>query len=113
MQSVSSRIWTRVTMSIPYDDNHYTITLLLPDSINGNINLNWNYDEHVCFPIVALNTLDISFVTWKSLYGVIAKGLDWTLEVSELKLQSRYCAHFHTNTLRKGMNPPYPLPAMC
>ena len=25
MQSVSSRIWTRVAMSIPYDDNHYTM----------------------------------------------------------------------------------------
>ena len=24
MQSVSSRIWTRVAMSIFYDDNHYT-----------------------------------------------------------------------------------------
>ena len=24
MQSVSSRIWTRVSMSISYDDNHYT-----------------------------------------------------------------------------------------
>ena len=24
MQSVSSRIWTRVTESISYDDNHYT-----------------------------------------------------------------------------------------
>ena len=24
MQSISSRIWTRVTVSIPYDDNHYT-----------------------------------------------------------------------------------------
>ena len=24
MQSVSSRIWTRVVVSIPYDDNHYT-----------------------------------------------------------------------------------------
>ena len=24
MQSVSSRIWTRVTVSISYDDNHYT-----------------------------------------------------------------------------------------
>ena len=24
MQSVSSRIWTRVTVSIFYDDNHYT-----------------------------------------------------------------------------------------
>ena len=24
MQSVSSRIWTRVAVSITYDDNHYT-----------------------------------------------------------------------------------------
>ena len=24
MQSVSSRIWTRIAVSIPYDDNHYT-----------------------------------------------------------------------------------------
>ena len=24
MQSVSSRIWTCVAVSIPYDDNHYT-----------------------------------------------------------------------------------------
>ena len=24
MQSVSFRIWTRVTVSISYDDNHYT-----------------------------------------------------------------------------------------
>ena len=25
MQSASSRSWTRVTVSIPYDDNHYTM----------------------------------------------------------------------------------------
>ena len=25
MQSVSSRTWSRVAVSIPYDDNHYTI----------------------------------------------------------------------------------------
>ena len=24
MQSISSRIWTRVVVSISYDDNHYT-----------------------------------------------------------------------------------------
>ena len=24
MQSVSSRIWTRIVVSISYDDNHYT-----------------------------------------------------------------------------------------
>ena len=32
MQSVSSRIWTRFTVSISYDDNHYTITIRLFDS---------------------------------------------------------------------------------
>ena len=29
MQSVSSRIWTRVTVSISYDDNHYTTGTLI------------------------------------------------------------------------------------
>ena len=33
MQSVSSRIWTRVAVSISYDDNHYTTGTSL---INGN-----------------------------------------------------------------------------
>ena len=28
MQSVSSRIWTRVAVSISYDDNHYTIRVI-------------------------------------------------------------------------------------
>ena len=31
MQSVSSRIWTRVTVSISYDDNHYTTYTSLND----------------------------------------------------------------------------------
>ena len=29
MQSVSSRIWTRVAVSISYDDNHYTIIIII------------------------------------------------------------------------------------
>ena len=29
MQSVSSRIWTRIALSISYDDNHYTTYVLL------------------------------------------------------------------------------------
>ena len=28
MQSVSSRIWTRVAVSISYDDNHYTTGIM-------------------------------------------------------------------------------------
>ena len=31
MQLVSSRIWTRVAVSISYDDNHYTMGTLLID----------------------------------------------------------------------------------
>ena len=30
MQSVSSRIWTRVAVSISYDDNHYATGTFLP-----------------------------------------------------------------------------------
>ena len=41
MQSVSSRIWTRVAVSISYDDNHYTTgtsrKLLELDKISRNI----------------------------------------------------------------------------
>ena len=28
MQSASSRIWTRVAVSISYDDNHYTMDFM-------------------------------------------------------------------------------------
>ena len=34
MQSVSSRIWTRVAVSTSYDDNHYT---------TGTSDYNWYY----------------------------------------------------------------------
>ena len=33
MQSVSSRIWTRVAVSISYDDNHYTTGMIYADLI--------------------------------------------------------------------------------
>ena len=29
MQSISSRIWTRVVVSISYDDNHYTTVIFV------------------------------------------------------------------------------------
>ena len=35
MQSVSSRIWTRVTVSISYDDNHYTTGTSTNSNITG------------------------------------------------------------------------------
>ena len=33
MQSVSSRIWTRVTVSISYEDNHYTTGTSIKSSV--------------------------------------------------------------------------------
>ena len=34
MQSVSSRIWTRVAVSISYNDNHYTTGTSTTDNIS-------------------------------------------------------------------------------
>ena len=38
-------------------------------------------------------------------HGVMAKVLDYGLEVSDFDLQSCYNIHFRTNTLGKDMNP--------
>ena len=37
MQSVSSRIWTRIAVSISYDDNHYTMGTSNLGLFNANI----------------------------------------------------------------------------
>ena len=47
MQSVSSRIWTRVAVSISYDDNHYTTGASLLNNqhykvqIKGKVEQSW------------------------------------------------------------------------
>ena len=38
-------------------------------------------------------------------HGVMIKGLDHGIPVSEFELQSLYYVHFQTNTRGKGMNP--------
>ena len=38
----------------------------------------------------------------------MVKALDCNIVVSELELQSRNYVHFRTNTLRRGMTPPFP-----
>ena len=45
----------------------------------------------------------------ESPYGIMAKVLDCSLEISEFKLQLCYYIHFLTNTLGKGINPLIPL----
>ncbi len=39
---------------------------------------------------------------------IMVKVMDCGIVVSEFVLQSRYYVHFQANTLRKGMNSPYP-----
>ena len=38
----------------------------------------------------------------------MVKAMDCRIVVSKFKCQSHYYVHFRTNTLGKGMNPPYP-----
>ena len=46
MQSVSSRIWTRVTVSISYNDNHYTTgTSKLADRFHHSF-LEWSFPRN-------------------------------------------------------------------
>ena len=53
MQSVSSRIWTRVAVSISYDDNHYTTgTSKLPYGKAPVLLLNANNSLIICLHIV-------------------------------------------------------------
>ena len=48
------------------------------------------------------------YVTGGGPRGVMVKAGDYGIVVREFVLQSRYYVHFRTNTLAKGMNPPYP-----
>ena len=86
MQSVSSRIWTLVAVSISYDDNHYTTGTSVDMLLNKKPNLGCPR-------------------------GVVVKAMDWGIVVHEFVLQSHYYIHFRANTLGKGMNPLI-LPAM-
>ena len=43
MQSVSSRIWARIAVSISYDDNHYTTDTPNKEFIGIGFKNLWNY----------------------------------------------------------------------
>ena len=49
MQSVSSRIWTRVAVSISYDDNHYTTgtSLVEGDDIRFITGIGGTLERHI------------------------------------------------------------------
>ena len=116
MWSVSSRILTQVTVSIFYDDNHYTIDTIqsISDAVviivgNGHDSLSSNLEHSTN-----------SFVKRYEHYyspsrgcprGVMVKAMDCGILVSEFELQLHYYVHFQVNTLGKRMNPLI-LPAM-
>ena len=54
MPSVSSRIWTRVTVSISYDDNHYTIGTLFYGGITTKVNVIIRLEFELTFYHVAI-----------------------------------------------------------
>ena len=46
MQSVSSRIWTRVAVSISYDDNDYTTGTSKYTTGTSNISTGYKYEKY-------------------------------------------------------------------
>ena len=72
MQSVSSRIWTRVVVSISYDDNHYTTGTPLEESnslYEQNLSFEYSFAEknpsyEQKFPFEHFFAEANSFVSW-------------------------------------------------
>ena len=70
MQSVSSRIWTRVVVSISYDDNHYT-TSTFPKCISSKVNVIVQLELELTYRVVRVQHISHN-VTGTPLLG---KGL--------------------------------------
>ena len=69
MQSVSSRIWTRVAVSISYDDNHYTTgTSSIIDFIVGLYRILNSVEKKECIKIIFVLILCCKFYTYIYLY---------------------------------------------
>ena len=91
MQSVSSRIWTCVTMSISYDDNHYTT------GTSKSIVYIYIYiyaDIQVCSH-QSISVRDVPCT-------IVANLLECNIVVSKFK--PRLCNYLHFWTYGKGMN---------
>ena len=109
MQSVSSRIWTRVAVSIYYDDNHYTTVtfifiriakIFLRNILRLQIFLPW------FFPSVeaVIEAGGLWKRTWRN--GYCRKKL---IQWSNFKIWTRLIMfHFKLMPFGKGMNPSLP-----
>ena len=89
MQSVSSRVWTRVAVFISDDDNNYTTGTSITEKYKA-----YKWLQSVLFKKICLNSLSY----WKESHDVMANLLD-----KDIELQSCYYVHFRTNTIGKGM----------
>ena len=111
MQSDSSRIRTRVAVSISYDDNHYTTgtSIYFYNSSHFNSCKKKNMQiidvsSSVGYNLVGKWIMNFTLTFWRSPFCAVANVLDYDILVDELELQSLCYFHFQTNTLGKGMN---------
>ena len=64
----------------------------------------------MCKRTLALNDLEVDMpLNPTNRCGVMAKVLDYNLDINEFEFQSGYYVHFPTNTLEKDMNSLSPL----
>ena len=80
MQSVTSRIWTRVAMSISYDDNHYTT--------GSNVNVMSNKESSVWANWTKLNKNFLVFQTSTFLFLIFFNTKSSSLFITCLILMS-------------------------
>ena len=78
MQLVSSRIWTRVTMPISYDDNHYTTATSLAFILRSYLYF---------YIIISLEVLFIYsvFFHYPSEYNLLLNRSFWTIDRTQLQ----------------------------
>ena len=79
MQSVSSRIWTRVAVSISYDDNYYTTgTSIQIISLNSAYKL--ERDWIVCIPLIFIPAHVFQVICIKFIICVPKRIQKWGLD---------------------------------
>ena len=82
MQSVSSRIWTRVAVSISYDDNHYTIGIIIITFMSPSLFSSLATFEY----LFIFSLLSLFFTLWST---EVAKSIWWQV-LFFLLINARY-----------------------
>ena len=92
MQSVSSRIWTRVAVSISYDDNHDTTGT---SEVEGSMGSNFHQESIDDFQIALGESIpsQLNFWHWKSLRKIknTSKTWFWRRIDSTWHIQTKWC----------------------